>query len=348
MKRFHTLDVLRGFAALFVMLWHIQQLIAPKLPIMPSSYLAVDLLFLISGFVIANGYARKLDVGMTVFWFSRLRVMRLFPLYYLGCAVGLAYPVVDVLKDGELWHLKDAALALPSALFLIPDVFYAGSFPLNPPGWSLFYEMVINISFAAGLFRLGVRRTLRTVVVLGVLLIPAAVYHDRIIAFANITMLLSTSRTAFSFLLGVALYQLWRSNRLPSLRVIPIMMLCMMQSPSGVVPAALVMPTIGIAFPVILIAAVQNEPMGRLRTIFDQLDELSYPIYAVHYPVILLGARLLKPLGLNSTLKGFALALGIMGLAWLALTYVDQPLRDALARRVHVRRALVVAEAPAF
>ncbi len=353
MKRFQTLDGLRGFAALFVMLWHIQQVIAPNLPIMPSSYLAVDLFFLISGFVIANGYTRKLDGGMTVFKFLRLRVVRLFPLYYLGCAAGLAYPMIDVLKDGELWHLKDAALAIPAALFLLPDVFHAGSFPLNPPGWSLFYEMVINILFAAGLFRLGVRRTLQTVFVLGVLLIPAAVYHDRIITFANVTMLLSTARTAFSFLLGVALYQLWRNDRLPFVRVpafalIPIMMVCMMQSPSGVVSAALVMTAIGIAFPVILIAAVQNEPTGRLRTVFNRLGELSYPIYAIHYPVMLLGARLLKPLGLDPTLIGLALALGIVGLAWLALTYVDQPLRDALAPRVHVRRASVATEAPAF
>lgn len=353
MKRFHTLDGLRGFAALFVMLWHIQQAVAPNIPIMPSSYLAVDLFFLISGFVIANGYTRKLGAGMTFAKFMRLRIMRLFPLYYLGCAVGLAYPMIDVLRDGELWHLKDAALSIPSALLLLPDVLHAGTFPLNPPGWSLFYEMVINILFAAGLSRLGIRRTLQTVFVLGVLLIPAAVYHDRIIAFANITMLLSTARTAFSFLLGVALYKLWTNGRLPSVRVpalalVPIMMLCMMQSPSGFVPAALVMAAIGIAFPLILVAAVQNEPMGRLRTVFDRLGELSYPIYAIHYPVMLLGARLLKPLGLDPTMIGLALALGIMGLAWLALTYADQPLRDALARRVHVRRALIAAEVPAF
>lgn len=56
--RFDTLDAMRGVAALIVVVHHAHSLWGRQL--VPAGYLAVDLFFVLSGFVIANAYERKL------------------------------------------------------------------------------------------------------------------------------------------------------------------------------------------------------------------------------------------------------------------------------------------------
>src|SRR6185437_6209521 len=78
-----TLDGLRGVAALAVVLYHYaSDLIAPH------GYLAVDLFFAMSGFVIASAYEAKLKDGLDVRGFLGIRAKRLAPLWMLGAIVG--------------------------------------------------------------------------------------------------------------------------------------------------------------------------------------------------------------------------------------------------------------------
>ncbi|TIV67689.1 MAG: acyltransferase, partial [Mesorhizobium sp.] len=56
-RRYVTLDLLRGIAAIGVMLFH------NCVGVVQSGYLAVDLFFVLSGFVIALSYEDKLRGG---------------------------------------------------------------------------------------------------------------------------------------------------------------------------------------------------------------------------------------------------------------------------------------------
>ncbi|MFX5999031.1 hypothetical protein ABTF05_21860, partial [Acinetobacter baumannii] len=49
-----------------------------------SSYLAVDLFFLLSGVVLCRSYESRLLNGMRLGAFLRIRLLRLYPLYFLG------------------------------------------------------------------------------------------------------------------------------------------------------------------------------------------------------------------------------------------------------------------------
>ncbi len=53
-------------------------------------YLAVDLFFVLSGFVIAANYTDRLANQLSVAKFFEVRLIRLFPLYVLGFALGIA------------------------------------------------------------------------------------------------------------------------------------------------------------------------------------------------------------------------------------------------------------------
>ena len=71
--RFVGLDGLRGMAALAVFVHHAPDKALDQL--LPSSYLAVDLFFLLSGFVLTYAYERQLTDGLSVIEFMRIRLV---------------------------------------------------------------------------------------------------------------------------------------------------------------------------------------------------------------------------------------------------------------------------------
>src|SRR3569832_284109 len=73
-----NLAAIRGVAAISVMLYHFSPFLADG-KVLPSSYLAVDLFFLLSGFVIAHAYDRKIENGMGFGTFVAIRLIRLYP-----------------------------------------------------------------------------------------------------------------------------------------------------------------------------------------------------------------------------------------------------------------------------
>ena len=86
-QRYATLDGLRGVAAAFVVCYH-TQIFRGCSAIAPHGYLAVDFFFLLSGFVIASAYEKKLEAGFTVPEFFKHRVIRLYPVALAGVLLG--------------------------------------------------------------------------------------------------------------------------------------------------------------------------------------------------------------------------------------------------------------------
>src|SRR4051812_23930437 len=84
-SRFLTLDALRGVAALIVFIRHSGPQFGLSAVEYSASHMAVDLFFVLSGFVLANAYESKLvDGTLGVSRFMLLRYIRLFPLYLLA------------------------------------------------------------------------------------------------------------------------------------------------------------------------------------------------------------------------------------------------------------------------
>src|ERR1043165_8588900 len=88
-KRFHSLDGLRGVCALSVVLFHAADLFHYG-PLMPHGFLAVDMFFILSGFVIAFRYEDALNRGLHLRAFLEARGRRLLPVYWLGAAFNIA------------------------------------------------------------------------------------------------------------------------------------------------------------------------------------------------------------------------------------------------------------------
>ncbi len=156
-NRFYLLDGLRGIAAIAVMIYHYTQ--HNGLHYFAGAWVAVDLFFILSGFVIAHSYTQKISGGMSFRNFLSIRLIRLGPLYLLGLAIGLVAIAVSA-SNTPIFPVssKEITTAALLGLFWLPyfnneswpfggESISGPAFPLNDPAWSLFFELVANVAF---------------------------------------------------------------------------------------------------------------------------------------------------------------------------------------------------------
>jgi peptidoglycan/LPS O-acetylase OafA/YrhL len=115
---FRTLDGIRGIAATIVMTRHLPEMFGRLT--FPRCYLAVDLFFVLSGFVIANAYGARLASGMGLAEFMRIRFIRFFPFYILAFAFGIAALALELsLPGARAWTDRGAGFRRLSAAHAI-------------------------------------------------------------------------------------------------------------------------------------------------------------------------------------------------------------------------------------
>lgn len=139
--RLYGLDALRGVAAIAVAVHHFARINHLSLPLNP--FLAVDLFFILSGFVMARTYEERLRNGLTTVRFIGLRYRRLFMPLAVGSTIGLG------LKLAIYGPSLDLAAAYVLILGFLPAVWLTAAFLLNTPAWSLFVEIVCNVLHGA-------------------------------------------------------------------------------------------------------------------------------------------------------------------------------------------------------
>jgi peptidoglycan/LPS O-acetylase OafA/YrhL len=326
-QRFTTLDGLRGVAAVAVVGHHARGFF-PEAPDFPGSYLAVDLFFALSGFVLAHAYERKIASGLGLGGFMWERFRRLYPLFLLGMLGGLV-TLAPAALAGSFNRLESAPfnlLMLPSPITLPTG---GGLYPLNPPGWSLFYELVVNVAFVSVV--LWPRRWVLALVAAGLLGLVAfsggglnggARWEDAGEALA---------RVVFSFFLGVLVFrsEIWRKvPSLPGFVVAGFIGAIAWQGSRQAVDLAMVV----VVFPALLVLGARAQAKGLADAIFRRLGEASYPLYVLHVPMLwAMDTAMSKagvPYGAWTPLVFVPLALGV---SWLAHHAYDGRARALLS-----------------
>ncbi len=325
--RYHTLDGIRGIAALLVAAYHFSyQFGSPPFP----GFLAVDLFFVLSGFVIALNYEGRLAQGLSAAAFMRLRVMRLYPLYLVGWAIGFAKLAARTAAgaDGAMPAAVLVKVALLNALVL-PAFGGEELFPVNGPGWSLFFEFAINLVFALMLFRLSsavlVAIAAGSLAILGWLVAPPDLFN---MGWNDATFAGGVARTVFSFCAGILI---WRNCATAPQR--SVTWLCLLPVAGAVLAIALQIHGSAafwrewsvalIAFPAIVWLGIRWEAPPQLRPTFDWLGALSYPVYIIHIPLIFAGRIVLNTLHLPPPLATAAY-LAIVAIAAVPLVLLDR------------------------
>ena len=352
-RQFLALDEMRGVAALVVLLYHYDAINGlPKL--FPSGFLAVDLFFMLSGFVVAHAYERRiLDGGMSFARFAEVRATRLYPLYILGCGIGAAGLLWGA-PGLHTWQVRVVAVSAPFALLLLPLVrgSLKGWFAYNPPAWSLCMEWVVNLLYAWLLPRLSARALAAIAAVAAVVLAAAVFRFDGIDnwPFTWVYWPLALVRAVFGFTVGVLLHRGWRAGRLPAMRA-PAWLPGLAFVPVAMIPATGAWPyfyplVLFVAFPAMLTVALANEPRGRHARVSQWLGGVSYPVYALHWWLIAFLTPLFAGVGGPAGVARWLAPAAVTALAWAALNGFDAPVRRRIAARTRLRLREIDAARP--
>jgi peptidoglycan/LPS O-acetylase OafA/YrhL len=338
-ERFLALDALRGVAAAAVFFRHVPD--PTMADWLPGSYLAVDFFFLLSGFVLAHAYEPRIGAQLSAGRFMMARYVRLAPSYYVGLALGLLLPLYAVTQGASLLNIAPAivlgALFLPVAPFFPP--YSHGLFPFNAPAWSLFFELVANAIFAA-LLAIGVKRVWPIVVLGGLGVLISGVFRGSLdggFMFAHAHM--GFARVLFAFFAGVMLYRAWRARRPAFVAPLPVLVIVLLAMfalrGDGALRLAIDYFAVFVVFPAVVFFGAAAKPKA-LATATVALGAMSYPLYAIHAPLIQVLSRIAERASVDIAAFG---ALGSLALlVFCALTalavdrLIDRPARGALAR----------------
>ena len=325
------LDAIRGIAALLVAQRHFASTLGGTY--FESSYLAVDIFFVLSGFVICHAYSKRLSSNIGVGQFLAIRLLRLYPMYILSLLVLCSYYLwigVDI----------DMMTALLAAVFL-PNIWSAAPFFLGP-AWSLFCEWIVNIIYAVITKTRFFDMAAKAALIIGALgVIGSTIQYGGLdIGFRQSDILGGVFRALYGFFAGVIAYKY--HNRLGH-----------MQFYAGLICATLVVASLTASvsasvrplydFGVLLLAPgivfVSSRVLvpSAFKGICSFLGEISYPLYVLHLPMALIilsfisGAIGGLEKAIVDVLVWYFVVLASL-LSWCAARYIDHPVRRSCAR----------------
>lgn len=350
MKRYDTLDAMRGVAAFLIILRHTPTFWGGLA--FQQSYLAVDFFFLLSGFVVCHAYEAKLRTDLSVIQFMKLRLIRLYPVYAIGVAVSLlclALKFYNLPYTG--WKL---AWVVSGAAALLPFPSHDQIFPLNGPAWSLWCELAGNLVYALGVKYLTNRRLSVLVAICGAIVAVSACFtHKGGIdgGFTLKTLPVALARFGFSFGLGLLLYRQRAAGaerryvRL-GLALAPLAILfglLAFHNLSRPWASLYAVACVGLVFPALLLFAADFEPPAWLLPAFRFLGVCSYPVYILQVPASVLAAGVLSGAGYPpasfAPWSGIAFVVFLAVLSLVLVHYVEQPVRQRLRRVAQLTRA---------
>ena len=317
MKRLDSLDALRGVAALLVVVQHVLERATPDLLLLRTCHLgllAVEVFFLLSGFVVPSSLAGPQPLRR----FAISRVARLIPALWLSVAV------MAVINHGTAPQIAAnmAMLAQPLGFERLSSVY-----------WTLTYELAFYFACAA-LYACGLLSNPR---VIGAMVLTAL-----LLALANFAPLIYGAYLLFGLLLRIDLVEGDRQARPWTVGCL-IALLAMgcyygLMARSGDLHVdGLPRMTGMVLAPLVFLGVVVWRPQPARWLVW--LGAISYSLYLFHEALIDIAYPLLAS---NRMVYGVLVIVGSVVVAALVHHFVEKPciaLGKRLARQGELRNA---------
>ncbi len=294
-----ALTGLRGIAAWFVVFYHARLSLTDWVPagalaVAGKGYLAVDLFFMLSGFVMWLNYGPRLResglAGAKSFWWRRFA--RIWPLHAAVLAGMVVFAVLLLATGRDTANYPFAEL--PLHVLLVQNWGFTPGLSWNHPAWSISTEIGAYLLFPFAVVAFHWEKARPALLVAGVLICAQLLHGVFVLAGAEnlgdqITRL-GLVRCLLQFLIGMMLALVWLGWRD---RVSPVpAYACAVLMGSLLVLFALP-ETLGIplAFAALLLAlALDTGPLAKLLATrpLVWLGEASYATYLVHFPLLVL------------------------------------------------------------
>ena len=369
--RYEILDGLRGVAALLVVIYHIFEGLAfaratngvgtGMITTLNHGHIAVDFFFILSGFVISYAYDDRWSKMSVVMFFKR-RLIRLHPMLIMGAIIGgIAFLAVGCERwDGSVTQLSWVMVAILLTMCMIPalpglpyEVRGNGEmFPLNGPGWSLFFEYIGNICYAVFMRRMSTKVLTFFTILLGIVhawfFIGDVSKYDMIgvgWTIDTINFWGGFIRMLFPFSMGMLLARKFKPHKIKgAFWICSSALIALFAVPY--IPSTNVISLnslyeflcIAFIFPALVWIGACGTAIGFSRKINSFLAELSYPLYIVHYPLMYIFYAWLIKNDIYTLKACWPVALLVVVssiiLAYLCLKLYDEPVRRWLSKRL--------------
>jgi peptidoglycan/LPS O-acetylase OafA/YrhL len=357
--RFIALDSLRGVAATMVAAFHFGPAgVLFGLPLFRNGWAFVDFFFVLSGFVIAGAYGRRLQQGFSVRSFMTLRLGRVYPLHlfvllaWIAAAVVLAIAAGRPLMTVKPFAAPDSLRSLALTAALSQWFVYPTPLAWSAQSWSIAVEVWLYFGVALAWRWLGRRAWILLAGLAGASL-AALAFGEALFGpgLLNPDML----RGIAGFGLGVVGWELWQTRLAPQATRVGAL-------PASIAEVALLAATtfalgwreIGNAAvwitPLfllwVLVFAAERGMVSRLLRLAPMvwLGVLSYSIYMTHIFVIGIGRRPFGDLSRQATwqadLVGVALIAATIAVSYFTWRLVEWPAREWSRRRARAVHSL--------
>ncbi len=340
-----ALDGMRGLAAFIVLSAHVAVFF--NLPLAlgwlgTHAYLAVDCFFVMSGFVMAHAFDDKLKAGMTVRDFALHRFLRLYPLVLAGVIFGAISLLGYCATTPGVPKLAVVEAIVSGALLVPTDVlakYKAYDFPVNIAFWSLSFEVLLCLGYGVfGRFLTGWRMVAALVVSACGIVYLGEQKAGLDIGFRVGEYGPAFCRVIYPFLMGIFL------RRLPAFApartnlgylALPLLLLLLVNPlpMNGVYDAVAVVAGI----PLLVWMAATARSLPRVDALAAGAGALSYPLYALHFPIVVMLANVGKKLKVDDA-ENLSLAMAgiLISISVAALVYngYDKPFRAWLRKKL--------------
>ena len=367
---YELLDGLRGVAAILVVFYHVFEGLAfaqyengvgdGTITTLNHGHIAVDFFFILSGFVISYAYDDRWE-KMTVGGFFKRRLIRLHPMLVMGAVIGtVTFAIVGFEKwNGATAPASWVMMAMLLTMFMVPAVPGAPyevrgngeMFPLNGPGWSLFFEYIGNILYALVIRRLSTRMLALLAVLLGA--VHCWFFVGDVSGYGSVGVGWTIDevnfwggmvRMMFPFTVGMLLARTFTPRKvkgafwISSFVLIVLFAMPYIKSEGSINLNALYeVLCIAVVFPAIVQFAACGSCGAATARVCGVLGDISYPLYIVHYPIMyVFYAWLIEKKYYNFEecwgMAMFVVVISIL-LALLCLKLYDEPVRKWLSKR---------------
>lgn len=302
-----SLTPLRGIASLWVVLYHYNVQIFPSFDstrysfLIEKGYLAVDMFFILSGFVLTHVYRKTFDYDFRKRYrdFLHARIARLYPLHLFVLLLFVAAAYVSAsIESGSTWTFDTVRLTGPRSVvaffanILMLQGLDAAKLSWNYPSWSISVEFLAYLAlpfFLPALWRAKLLTKMGVAALLfGILGWFAYLARDY---FDQWSGWLSFMRCIPEFWLGVLLYNVFWSGACAEIlrrdrTSIAILLIAVVLLHFGA-PDIVMIPI----FAAIILTLVRNRGhvSAALNTkVFVWLGNISYSLYLVHGLIVYL------------------------------------------------------------
>lgn len=292
-----ALTGIRGLAAWFVVLYHIRLGAAPHLPAwadfaLSKGYLAVDLFFMLSGFVLWLNYSDGLrrDGLKAVPKYLGRRVARVWPLHLFMLAAMVIFAAV-VAATGELNRAHYPWAELPLHFLLIHNWGFTSALTWNDPSWSISGEAAAYLLLPVLVLAVDWRRispawAVAALLLLALLLAAVMGWNGAALLGQDVPRF-GLLRAVTEFTMGTIVCALWRSWCARPRRAAVLAALLVSGAPLlaflDSAPETLVVPLFlaGLLLALALAAGLPGNPLT--TRLLHYLGEISYSTYLVHF-----------------------------------------------------------------